>query len=1338
MVRNIGTKTKRNLKEFFFGRSDFYITKNLMKELGYSNDQDFYKHLDKRQKAIARLPTPTEHPTEIAKEQKVIENAKKKLLVKKKVERVKTKHYEQVARNISEVAKQVTRLEAVKKIQKAVRNNIQKKLRPDFKFDVANHGNKKRYKIVNGNTVKYKYIPNDVHDFVLSNWSRIKKMIRESTDTGIKCCIGCNLLLVKRKEFEKDLEDHEGGDVLYERYIETGEVNELVIDILNRNKVTFYAEGTWESIFTATNISNFVKSQAEQITDKVERIILGSTGVIIWKIESLYINVAKGNNAISASSYIDLPEWIKKRNACINVQNKDDKCSMWSIKCFKYNKQIGHPKRVKQLAKFVDDTDYSMLEFPTKVTGWDKYEVANDESVNIYGVEREKLFPLRTTKYTSKTGKKHINLLLIGDKSDGGNNHYVPITNMSALLSRNRDSGHKIVHCPHCLQCWRAKTAMHKYNEHMKMGCQNHDSCRTIFPDKSREEDRLSYKNTRNQVWCPYVAYLDFEAFTTKVEGKEPSMDSSFTHIYQNHKSSGYTYKIIDAKGNVYKRSNQTGGDVVNHMVKSLLNDCQDIIEELKSHDTSMFITDKEQAEFDQSTECYLCHKKFVDEIDGDDEKKENKKKVRDHDHETGEYRGACHNKCNINYNLKNFKLPVFVHNLKGYDSHLILKELSNPSKYNIGCIAMNSEKYMQFNIGKVVFKDSFNFMSSGLEKLSSNLEFDDFKITRADFPDDEDAKLMTKKGVYPYDYMDGPDKFADVNLPPIDAFYSILNDENIKVEDYERAQKVFERFGCKNMKDYHDLYLLTDVDILADVFQKFRHTSYATYGIDPTWYVSLPSYAWDCAMKVTDIELELLTDANKYLFFERGIRGGVSMVTHRHAKANNKYMGEQYDPMEENSYIGYLDANNLYGWAMSQPLPTGAFKWENAPWSHTLARSTVDWIKNIPADSEIGYVFEVDMDYPEHLHDLHNDYPLAVENLRVNNEELSDYQRELLTYVPSTCGGVDKLIGTLKSKKNYVVHYRNLQLYLDLGLKLTAVHRCLSFEQSAWLKPYIDLNTKLRTESNNDFDKDFYKLMNNAVFGKTMENVRNRIDYKLMYDDDNKERKYISKFNFAGITHFNDHMTGILMRKVHVKLNKPIYCGFAILELSKLHMLDFHYNHVMKTYGHDNVKLLFTDTDSLCYHIKTDDFYKDMRDSKELFDLSDYPKDSEFYDATNKKVIGKFKDETSFDPIVEFVGLKAKMYSFVTRDSVEKKVAKGIKKSVIKKGLYFDGYKNTLFGEGGYFSRNTMNLIRSKKHQISSIKFNKIGLCAFDDKRYIEEDGISTLAYGHKNIVKE
>ena len=303
------------------------------------------------------------------------------------------------------------------------------------------------------------------------------------------------------------------------------------------------------------------------------------------------------------------------------------------------------------------------------------------------------------------------------------------------------------------------------------------------------------------------------------------------------------------------------------------------------------------------------------------------------------------------------------------------------------------------------------------------------------------------------------------------DKFYSGLSQEGITDDDYQHAQEVWTTFDCQTIGDYHDLYLRTDVLLLADVFENFRKTAMETYGPDPAHYLTLPGYSWDALLKLTNVELELLTDPDMYLFIEKGLRGGISMVSHRHAIANNPQM-QNYNPEQPTSYLQYLDANNLYGWAMSQPMPTGGFRWVD--YSETLLDK--------PADSAIGYILEVDLAYPSSKHAEHNDYPLAPEKMKVDKSMMSPYQQRLVDDLNVNSYESEKLVPNLQPKTRYVLHYRNLQLYLKLGLKLERVHKVLAFDQRPWMASYIEKNTQLRTAATNDFEKDFYKLMNNAV----------------------------------------------------------------------------------------------------------------------------------------------------------------------------------------------------------------------------------------------------------------
>ncbi|CAH3166485.1 unnamed protein product [Porites lobata] len=568
-----------------------------------------------------------------------------------------------------------------------------------------------------------------------------------------------------------------------------------------------------------------------------------------------------------------------------------------------------------------------------------------------------------------------------------------------------------------------------------------------------------------------------------------------------------------------------------------------------------------------------------------------------------------------------------------GYDAHLFIKQLAR-LEGKINCIPSTEEKYISFSKSikvdeyysykfdkmidvnfEIRFLDSFKFLQTSLANLVSNLSADDFHNTKHVFKKNVD--LLTRKGVYPYDYVSSLDVLSETCLPPKEEFYSKLNDEDTSDDDYKHSIKVWNTFGCNTIRDYHDLYLKSDVLLLSDVFENFRKTCLNHYKLDPVHYYTSPGLAWDACLKETGQHLQLLNDYDTLMMIERGIRGGITHISKRYAEANNKYM-EDYNPDVESSFIQYLDANNLYGWAMTQNLPTHGFKWmENITKEKVMdiLEKANHSMSNLGSK---GYIFEVDLEYPPHLWETHNDYPLAPERMIVN--------------------GVEKLICHFKPRKNYVVHYRNLRQYLELGMRITAVHRGISFYQSSWMEPYIRKNTELRKSASNNFEKDFFKLMNNSVFGKTIENIRKRQNIELV---NNRERaaKLANRPNFDRCTIFDRNLIAIHMLNTEVYFNKPVYVGQAILDLSKTLMFNFHYTYIREKYG-NKAESLFTDTDSLMYQIKTKDFYKDISpDILTKFDTSDYPSNhkSGILTGANKKVIGMFKDEVAGKQITHF-----------------------------------------------------------------------------------------------------
>jgi hypothetical protein len=292
----------------------------------------------------------------------------------------------------------------------------------------------------------------------------------------------------------------------------------------------------------------------------------------------------------------------------------------------------------------------------------------------------------------------------------------------------------------------------------------------------------------------------------------------------------------------------------------------------------------------------------------------------------------------------------------------------------------------------------------------------------------------------------------------------------------------------------------------------------------------------------------------------------------------------------------------------------------------------------------------------------------------------------------------------------------------------LKKIHRAIRFKEEAWMAGYIDRNTEMRKQATTDFHKDLFKLLNNAVFGKSMENVFNYADIRLVTDPE-KYQKLVASPLYKESEAFNHDLVAVAMQRESVCLNKPIYTGFSVLELSKTLMYDFHYSYMGPKYG-DNARLLFTDTDSFCYHVQTDDIYRDMlKDRDVMFDTSAYPSDHFLYSVKNKKAIGLMKDETNGTPIEEFVGLRSKMYSIKLCDAAVKKRAKGITRAVVQKQITHDDYKSTLFS--GNLMQHEMTLFRSIKHDIFTVNMNKVSLSAYDDKRFVCDDGVHTLAYG-------
>ncbi|XP_078335318.1 uncharacterized protein LOC144626186 [Crassostrea virginica] len=672
-------------------------------------------------------------------------------------------------------------------------------------------------------------------------------------------------------------------------------------------------------------VNSFVEYQREGSNWAVDKIIETSIHVVNY-------------NPLKGSSYIPLPAKLANKKAVINIQNTDQKCFMWSVLASLYPSRK-NPQRVNHYVQYVDQLDFTSITFPVRICDVPKFEKRNCISINVFGYEKGGIYPLHLTK---ERGVRHVDLLLI---QRGEGQHYCCIRNFNRLMGDQNEDNNQYFYCHYCLHGFTKRCLLEKHVSY----CQLHGAQRTEMP--SDDDKWLSYTDVSKQLKVPFVVYADFESILERQYGCQPDPKKSSTTKIARHVPSGFTYKVVGitpetTENHVTYRGPDVMDVFIDHMVK-----LEDRIIEKLRNPKDMILSDEDCKQFRTATHCCICK----------GELQEGETVVRDHCHVTGKFRGAAHGPCNLNLKQRE-RIPVFFHNLKGYDAHHIMSVIGKEKRKKINCIPQNHEKYISFSLGKLDFVDTFQFLSTSVDKLSANLA------------------------------RDGLHKFPNLQsyvsrLPPQQAFYNDLNGKHLSDEDYLHAEWVWDIFKLRNLGEYHDLYMETDVHLLADVFENFRSLCLDMYGLDAAHFYTAPGLAWQAALKMTGVQLELLTDPDMHLFVEKGLRGGIAMISNRYATANNPYL-QDYDPQLPTNYLMYLDANNLYGWAMCQSLPTHDFEWLNPEEVETLNASSIS------VDGDTGYIFEVDLKYPVSLHDGHSDYPLAPESFKIEPEMLSTYQQ--------------------------------------------------------------------------------------------------------------------------------------------------------------------------------------------------------------------------------------------------------------------------------------------------------------------------------------------------------
>lgn len=872
--------------------------------------------------------------------------------------------------------------------------------------------------------------------------------------------------------------------------------------------------------------------------------------------------------------------------------------------------------------------DFSGVHRPTLITDILLFELNNDIRVNIFTISSKSTKELIDIE--NEESDTEINPDLVeddyiysniypkfaraGDIEEDMNlllykEHFCLITNIKSFFKT------KMYKCYNCFEEFVSAKAL---NSHI-FKCRDHkENCNFI-------KETIKFKNYSKLTKAPFIIYCNIESTLSK-EKCTPVVFGLFTHCsFEEKHDKIYSYDSY----------------LIDRFINVLISEANRIDDILKNI-MPMKLSEDQEREYNSAQYCYLCKTNFTIKDP----------KVRDHDHITGEYRGAAHKSCNLSFLRQKRYVPILFTNNTKYDANYIIRGLMNTTKIHL--LAKTSEKFFTFNCkltkSDLTFRfiDNTMFLGDNYEKICSTIIL---------------KKAKYRKLYYPYNLLRNYFQILEYYTPNRNDFYNPKTCKEMTDIEFSDFKQIFEKHKFKTLQEYLIMYSTNTVQLLCDAFESFRDVCISTYKLDPANYITLPGYAWDACLLMTEAQFEPIKDKEILKLLEDGIRGGICTCS------EVKYAKET-----EEKKIVYMDANNLYGYCMEKPIPCGGFR------LYTVDGDPMEILVNLKSDK--NYILRVDLDYPDSLHAKHNELPLAPEHLH------------------------NKLIPNLQNKRDYVVYLPILLFYIEKGLKLRKISQILEFDEKPILKKWVDYNTLRRRAAKYDHEDRFYKLVINSVYGKTLENIRKRVYLKAINSNEDGI-KYCSKPNYKRFIRIDNDCHIVELYQNNLIFDKPIYIGFVILELAKLHMYKFHYDCIKPNF---EAKLMYTDTDSFVYYMTAKNF----------------DKIKEHLDTDNNKIPGLFKFVEPVGSIKSFVCLKSKYYSYTTdKEEVRKGIPKHLSTEVISHQDYVDAL----------LSQTTKNIMYqrfcSKNMELYFSECKKMCLSIVDEKR-VPTSQIHTSALGH------
>jgi DNA polymerase type B, organellar and viral len=1140
-------------------------------------------------------------------------------------------------------------------------------------------------------------------------------------------------------------------------YVKTDEIVEL------------YPRTGFTNLYLGSNVEEELKLIVLSLLESHEMIKIKGSGYCLDHISLITVRVFPLDFTIG--QYIETPAEFQKTRAIINVRNENDN------QCLKYSILAGlHPdlknkERVHSYRNYMHTLDFSGTCSPPCIDDFDRIEVQNSIRLNAFIIFDGELVPFKLSKQEEKETWPEIDLLLLyAPLPDGGlKYHWTCINSLNRLL-RHKKGNESQVHI--CRRCFTICTHANTLVNHKKL-CKTRPVYRVKMPAEHKAV--LHFSKGYQTLQVPHFIVFDFESYLEPVNIPSPSGKS---RKVKKHSPIAVVYAVVNEQNQLLDPPYYYAGeDCVEHFFERMFVEEARIMAIRAAANNRLIVTPEIVTQKETATHCYLCKKSFASH----DHFGNPLVKVFDHDHMLpalpagNNFRGIACSSCNIKFAVSK-KIPVICHNGKGYDFKLLAGKIPlerlKIEKRELRLIGKSTEELIGFSIGNLEFKDSLQFAPESLSTLADLLHDDEFRILRSVYPDEKQFRACRKKQFFPYNYLDKPDKLSSKPLlPPRSEFFNDLTQKNISETEYEELKVTLTELGLDLTNDffesYVEMYVTLDCLLLCDVICNLRASVWENYHLEMLNFVSNPGLSEAACLKMTNTRLELLTDSEMYLWFQTSCRGGIVQSPVRYSEANNSEMGDRFDASKPVKWISMVDIVNLYGSTMCQyPHGYGNFQWMTATELAEFDISQYDEFGNV------GYLLCTNWKIDPAKHDYFSTFCPFPQKMIITENMLSRYHKTMLSRYQQKLGKPERLVCTLQDQENYLMSATVAKFYKEeLGLHLVSVTGGIKYSQSRWLAPYIAMNTALRQSATSDFQRKYFKSLNNSLFGRTLMDTSRFRDFTLI-STAQELRQRLGNPLFKNYTKLGENVVMIEMARKCVLQNRPIYLGANILDISKIYLYRFVYQTLMNALSsiglsHKNLLINYTDTDSICFTvINVKNIYTDLYAKfRDQLDTSDFPTTHVIYSSANRKVPGKFTIETKQHTIEYIAVLASKAYAIKLFDHEQsssgssnssnngsnvmkvkaiprREIVSKLTPADFKHALLSSALTHSIFdpqqAASGLANMKECEFyhFRSAKQQIYTCKTKRRCLYPNDLKAFILDDGITCLPYFHSKLM--